>query len=62
MAMTMAIRGGQTDPVARTMPDRMKLMPKGMKPHSTKKLMCWAIAMEGLPSGRKRRGAKGPAA
>ena len=55
MATIMISRGGQTAPVARTIPDRMKAMPKGMKPHRTMDLMWMAMAFEGLAAGRKRR-------
>ena len=41
------------------MPEKMKAIPKAMKPQSTIELMCTAIASEGLVAGRKARSTQG---
>ena len=57
----MASSGGQTAPVARTMPEKMKATPNGMKPQSTMELMCTAIGSEGLAPFRKACSTQGSA-
>ncbi len=59
--ITMASRGAMTAPVARTTPAKMKATPKGMKPHRAMALICRAIGMVPLSSGRKMRRISGSA-